>query len=177
MTSSPAGPRSFGQRLLAAFKLEADLYEEVEHDPGALAQAAGVVALAAVARGLVFMDAPGFGGLLGGIVGGFVQWFVGTALIWAVGVWWFEYTSDYPELLRTLGFASAPQLLYVIAVIPLGPIQVIVALAVAALSVAAWVIACRQALDVTTGRALFVCVLALLLSIGLGIVFGGLAAR
>ncbi len=176
MTTPSTGRRSFAQRVLAAFKLEADLYEEVEHDPGALVQAAGVVALAAIARGVGLMDVPGTGGLLGGLIGGFLGWFVGTALIWAVGVWWFEHTSDYPELLRTLGFASAPQLLYVFAVIPLGPLQVVIALLVAALSVAAWVIAVRQALDVTTGRALVVCVIAILLSLGLGIVLGGLFA-
>jgi hypothetical protein len=177
MTNGAQANRGFGERLLAAFKLEPELYEEVEHDPTALAQAAGVVALAAVARGIGFSGMPGAGGLVGGIVGGFLGWFVGTALIWAVGVWWFKHTSDYGELLRTLGFASAPQLLYVVAVIPFAPLQVLVALLVAALSVAAWVIAVRQALDVSTGRAVAVCVIAILLSLSLSIVFGGLFAR
>ena len=44
--------RSFGERLVGAIKLDATVYEEVEHTPDAMGQAAGVVALAVVARSL-----------------------------------------------------------------------------------------------------------------------------
>ena len=37
--------RSFGERLLGAIKLDATVYEEVEHTPDAVGQAAGVVVL------------------------------------------------------------------------------------------------------------------------------------
>ena len=37
-------------------------------------------------------------------------WCVATTLVWAIGVRRFHYTSSYPELLRTLGFAAAPLL-------------------------------------------------------------------
>ena len=40
--SEGRGPSSFGQRLIGAAKLDGETYEEVEHDPGALGQAAGV---------------------------------------------------------------------------------------------------------------------------------------
>jgi hypothetical protein len=87
-----------------------------------------------------------------------------------------KHTSDYKELLRTLGFASAPQLLLVAARIPgLGGI---VALVAWLWGLAAFVVAVRQALDVTTGRAVVVCILAVLVNIaciaGLVLLFGGL---
>ena len=156
-SEGPVPSRSFGERLLGALRVDATIYEEVEHTPEALGQAAAVVALAAVARGL---GVPADNGLLGGLVGGLLGWLFGTAVIWLIGVKIMKHTSDFQELLRTLGFASAPQLLYILGVIPLGPLAPLLALAVTVLGVFAWVIAVRQALDVTTGRAVAVCVLA-----------------
>lgn len=156
-SNGPVPSRSFGERLLGALRVDATIYEEVEHTPEALGQAAAVVALAAVARGL---GVPADNGLLGGLLGGFLGWLFGTAVIWLIGVKIMKHTSDFQELLRTLGFASAPQLLYILGVIPLGPLAPLLALAVTVLGVFAWVIAVRQALDVTTGRSIGICVLA-----------------
>lgn len=156
-SEGPVPSRSFGERLLGALRLDATVYEEVEHTPEALGQAAGVVALAAVARGL---GVSGDFTLIGPLIGGFVAWLIGTGLIWLVGVKILQHSSDFSELLRTLGFASAPELLYLIGVIPLGSLAPLLVFAVLILGIFAWVIAVRQALDVTTGRAVAVCVLA-----------------
>jgi hypothetical protein len=156
-SNGPVPSRSFGERLLGALRIDASVYEEVEHTPEALGQAAVVVALAAVARGL---GVPAGNGLIGGLLGGFLGWIFGAAVIWLIGVKIMKHTSDFQELLRTLGFASAPQLLYILGVIPLGPLAPLLALAVTVLGVFAWVIAVRQALDVTTGRSIGICVLA-----------------
>ncbi len=166
--------RSFVERLIGALKLDASVYEEVEHDPQALGQAAGVVALASLARGLASAGVAGAGGVFGGILAGFVGWVLGTLIIWLIGVQMFRHSSDFPELLRTLGFASAPQIALVVAILPLGPLSALIALAVLGVSIAAFVIAVRQALDVTTGRAVFVCVLALMANLSLGIIFAPL---
>jgi hypothetical protein len=87
-----------------------------------------------------------------------------------------KHSSDYKELLRTLGFASAPNTLAVLGGIPaLGGLVTLVAWL---WGLAAFVVAVRQALDVTTGRAIWVCVLAVLLNaaciIGLALLLGGL---
>ena len=166
------GPSSFGQRLIGALKLDAETYEEVEHDPGALGQAAGVIALAAVARGLWGVGVGAGAGFIGGLLSAFIGWFVAAGIIWAIGVWYLEHTSDYPELLRTLGFASAPQLLFALGLIPLGPLLGLLAFLIFGLSVAAWVIAVRQALDVSTGRAIGICLLAAIANALLVPVFG-----
>jgi hypothetical protein len=175
VTPGVEGGRSFGERLLGAIRLEADVFKEVEHDEAAMLQAAGVVVLAALARGLG-LAAVG-GGLFSGVLGGILGWFVGSALIWFVGVRWFEHESDYPEILRTLGFASAPQLLLVAGVLPIGPLRGILALVVAVWSIAAWVVAVREALDVETSRAISVCLLAFLLQVLLALAFAAIGLR
>jgi hypothetical protein len=156
-------------------RLEADVFEEVEHDETAMLQAAGVVGLASLA-GAMGLAAVG-AGVFSSLIGGIVSWFVGAGLVWFVGVRWFEHESDYPELLRTLGFASAPQLLLVAGVLPLGPLRVLLALAVWAWSIAAWVVAVRQALDVDTARAISVCLLAFVLRVLLFLAFAAIGLR
>ena len=55
-TAIPENPspvrRSFLERILGALRLDADTYEEIEHDESALGQAVGVVALAAIAAAI-----------------------------------------------------------------------------------------------------------------------------
>jgi hypothetical protein len=179
-TSTPAPPpahRSFVERLTGALRLDAATYDEIEHDPSALGQAAGVVVLAAIAAAI---GTSGQGGsAVGAILGSLAGWLLSTAFIWVVGVFWLKHTSNYQELLRTLGFASSPQIGVVLAGIPV--LGGLIALAATLWGLAAFVVAVRQALDVTTGRAVLVCVLAVLVNIaciaGLVLLFGGLLGR
>jgi hypothetical protein len=179
-TPSPDAPsavrHSFVERVIGALRLDAATYEEVEHDESALGQAAGVVALAAVAAAIGSAGQEGGGGAVGAVIGSLVGWLISAGFIWVVGVYWMNHTSDYRELLRTLGFASAPNFLAVIGGLPvLGALATLVA---GLWSLAAFVVAARQALDVTTGRAIWVCLLAVLLNaaciLGLMLLVGGL---
>lgn len=159
-TPPPTAPprRSFVERLFGALRLDAATFDEIEHDRSALGQAAGVVALGGVAASI---GAAGQGGgALFALVAAFAGWLISTGFVWVIGVFWMKHTSDYPELLRTLGFASAPQILLVLSGIPVA--GVLVGLAASLWGIAAWVVAVRQALDISTGRAVLVCVLALL---------------
>lgn len=163
--------RSFLARLRGAMLVDASVYEEVEHDHGALPQAAAVVALAAVAGAL----AQPFGvGVVRSLIEAFLGWGIGTGIVWALGVKLLGHTADYPELLRTLGFGQAPRIFLLLAVLPLGPLRGVIALAAFALSVLAWVIAARQALDVTTGRAVAICVLAFGVTVVISLMLPGL---
>lgn len=168
----PGPPRPFLERLMGALKLDASVYEEVEHDPDALPQALGVVALAAVCGGI---GSAGYGGgaILAGVFAAVIGWLVSAGVIWLVGVRLFEHTSDYGELLRTIGFAQAPQLVLVLAAIPV--FGVLVRLVVFGWGLVAYVVAVRQALDVETGRAVFVCLLAWGLVVVLTLVFSEIA--
>lgn len=173
LAEGPTGPaRPFSQRLLGALRLDASVYEEVEHDPSALGQAAGVIALGALAQGLGALGWGGIGALVGAVVMAFVSWLFSTAIVWAIGVKAMGHTSDYPELLRTLGFASAPNILLALGVLPIGPLRGILFFAVGIVTLIAWVLAARQALDVTTGRAVLVCILAVGVAMLLAVILG-----
>lgn len=159
-----ASPRSFLERVLGVIRLDAAVFDEVEHDPSAMGQAALVIALAALAQGVGGITSGGVAALIGGLMAGFLGWFLGAGIVWLVGVKVYEHTSDYGELLRTIGFASAPQLLLVLGVLPLGPLRALLHLGVAVLLVVVYVVAVRQALDVSTGRAIWVCGVAVLIN-------------
>ncbi len=172
--------RSFSERLVGALRLDAATFEEVERDEEALGQAAGVTALAAIAQALGAGDAPSVAALLTGIVGmvilGYMGWITSTAIIWLIGVKLMGAESTFPRLLRALGFAAAPKILFLVGVVPLGPLRNALGFAVLVLTLVALVIAVRQALDTTTGRAVLVCILGFLtsfvLAAGLGALVG-----
>ena len=178
-TAIPEAPsparHSFVERVIGALRLDAATYEEVEHDETSLGQAAGVVVLAALAAAIGAASRGG-GGAVGAVFGSLIGWLVSTAFIWVIGVYWMKHSSDYKELLRTLGFASAPNVVAVLGIVPL--LGGLATFAAFFWSLAAFVVAVRQALDVTTGRALWVCVLAVLLNaaciFGLVLLLGGL---
>ncbi len=136
-----------GSRLLRAARLDAKLFEEVEHDTQATAQAAGVVVLSALAAG-AGSGARGFGELLLGTAAALVSWFVWAYLAYWIGTRLLpEPTTraSHGELLRTVGFASAPGLIRVLGVV--APLRGLVFLAAAVWMLVATVIAVRQALD------------------------------
>ena len=171
-----AGRRSFPERLLGALRLDSAVFDEIEHDRGSLGQAAAVVALGGAATALG--AGAGLGGAVGAVLGALLGWAVAVGFVWLVGVFVLKHTSDYPELLRTLGFASAPQMLLVLrGVAFLGPL---IGVAAFLWGIAAWVVAVRQALDVGTGRAVAVCVIAVLVygacMFGLIVALGGAIA-
>lgn len=170
--------RSFGERLFGALKLDATVYEEVEHDTSAMGQAAAVVLLASIAQGAGAFQEAGTSGALASVIGSFLGWAIGAGIVWVIGVKIMNCTSDYGELLRTLGFATAPGILAALGVLPLGDAAWILGLAIFVLSVIAAVIAVRQALDVSTGRAVVVCIIAnlvpLALVLGIGLVLLGI---
>src|SRR5438876_43794 len=171
---------NFVMRLIGAAALDTAIYEEVEADRSATGQALAVVVLSSLAAGI---GARGLGGTsLANIA--FIT--VVTLLAWAAwALLTFEIGGrlmpepqtrvDVGELLRTIGFASAPGMLRVFGVLPGVTIP---AFAVTAIwMLAATIVAVRQALDYTsTGRAIAVCALgwalAIAFAIGIGLVFG-----
>lgn len=146
-----ATQRSLTERMVAAAKLDVGLYEEVEADQNATGQAATVVVIVAVAQAI---GAAGVGlfGVVVAIAGAFFGWLVWAGITYLVGDKLLGGTATWGELLRTLGFAQAPGVLYILGLIPL--LGGVVRLAVAIWILIAGVIAIRQALDFGTGRAL-----------------------
>jgi hypothetical protein len=99
------------QRVIGALKLDSATYEEVEHDPAALQQAAILVGVAAVVSGLISagLHTDNFiTSLLGQLVSTFVGWLVWAFVMWLIGTKLFGAQADVPEMLRVTGFAYAP---------------------------------------------------------------------
>ena len=148
-------------RMFRAAKLDAQLYEEVEADRDATVQAMTVVVLAAVAAGIGSLGSGSALAIVSGTIVALVSWLVWAFLTYFIGTRLLpetETSADYGELLRTIGFASAPGLIRVFGIIPgLGvPLFLIAGIWM----LVAMVIAVRQALDYTsTLRAVGVCLI------------------
>jgi hypothetical protein len=166
-------PSSFTERMIGAAMLNVAIYEEVEHDESATGQAAVVVVLAAIASA-IGSAGEGVGGALAGLVSALVGWLLWAGVTYFVGTRLFGGTATWGELLRTLGFAQAPRLLMVAAIVPI--LGVLVALVVAIWSIVAAVIAVRQALDVDTAKAIFTILVSIvvvfIIMIPFAIIFG-----
>jgi len=151
--------RSFLHRMWHASLLRADVYEEIEADRSATGQAFVVVVLSGVAMGIGAIPNSGAAGILWQTAVDIAFWLVWAWLTCFIGTRWLpaaDTRADLGELLRTVGFASAPGILRVAMLLPgLG-------LAVFAFAklwmLVAMVVAVRQALDYrSTARALAVC--------------------
>jgi hypothetical protein len=148
--------RSMTDRMKGAAMLDIPTYEEVEADESATGQAAGVVAIAAVCSALGGWNA-GIGGILGGLIGALLGWLLWAGITYVIGEKVFGGTATWGELLRTLGFAQSPGVFYILAFIPL--LGWLVRIAVGIWILIAGIIAIRQALDFTTGKAVLTAVL------------------
>ena len=76
---------SFTDRIIRAAKLDANLYEEVEADKGALRQAMGVVVLSSIAAGIGSFERAGVGGTITGTIAALVGWYVWAYITYFVG--------------------------------------------------------------------------------------------
>ena len=152
---------SMVDRMVRAAKLDAQLYEEVEADKGALGQAMAVVVLASVAGGVGSGRLGGLSGILIGTLGTLIAWFIWAALTYFIGTKILPESTtraDVGELLRTTGFSSSPGLIRVLGLVP--GITGIVFLVSGIWMLIAMIIAVRQALDYrSTFRAVGVCVI------------------
>ena len=152
---------SIQDRMIRAAKLDAQLYEEVEADRGAMGQATAVVILSAVAAGIGNLAAGGVVGILVLSVAALVGWYIWAFLTYMIGTRLLPEPAtraDLGELLRTLGFASAPGLIRVLGIVP--GLTDLVFMVAAVWMLIAMVIAVRQALDYeSTPRAVGVCLI------------------
>ena len=137
----------FINRIVRACKLDISLYEEVEADKSATFQAALVVVLSSLAAGVGALSLGASNFLMAPILS-LISWYVWAYLIYLIGAKLFPEANtkaDHGQLLRTIGFSSAPGLIRVFGFTPdlftitvfIGGIWMLIAM----------VIAVRQALD------------------------------
>ena len=152
---------SIQERMIRAAKLDVELYEEVEADRGAMGQAMTVVVLSGVAAGIGNFANGGLLGTVTGTIGALVGWYIWAFLTYFIGTRFLsepQTSADHGELLRTIGFSSAPGLIRVLGIIP--GFTVFIFSVAGIWMLVAMVIAVRQALDYkSTWRAIGVCVI------------------
>jgi hypothetical protein len=164
----------FVEGMVGAATLDTRVYEEVEHDQNATAQAAGVVALVAIASAIGSYGMGGMYGAIGSIVAAFVGWVIWSAVTLVIGTKIFDGTADMGEMLRTLGFAQAVGVIKLLGIIPI--LGWIASIAAGIWMLVCGVVAVRQALDFTTGKAIGTVVLGWLAMFFLTVLIGGLMA-
>jgi hypothetical protein len=107
-------------RVIGVFKLDVDVFEEIEHDPEATIQAAmivGIVALmGAIGSGIgaILGDGSFVGSFFSSLAWAFIGWFLWSAVTYYVGTSLFNGQATIDEMLRVIGFAYAPQILAII---------------------------------------------------------------
>jgi hypothetical protein len=173
-------------RVVRAAMLDVDLYEEVEADTTLTQEALMVVILVSIASGVGSFLAGVIGGDFGtavlglilGVVMGVLGYYIWAYVTYFVGTNLFEGTADVGEMLRTLGYASGPRVLGILAFIPcLGPLAGLVG---ALWALVTGVVAVRQALDFDTGKAILTViigwVIVFIITIVVSVVLGAGAA-
>ena len=154
----------FVNRIIRACKLDVSLYEEVESDKSATFQAALVVVLSSLAAGVGALSLGASNFLMAPILS-LISWYIWAYLIYLIGVKIFpepETKSDHGELLRTIGFSSAPGLIRVFGFTP--ELMSITYIGAGIWMLIAMVIAVRQALDYkSTWRAIGVVIIGFLI--------------
>lgn len=144
------------ERMLRAARIDAGLYEEVEGDRSLTAQALLVVVLSSVGAGIGL--GAGIAPLILSVVVSVLSWY-----LWAFLTYWIgtrllpepKTSADHGELLRVLGYASAPGILRVLGVIPF--LRGLVFLVAAVWMLIAGIVAVKHALDyASTARAVLV---------------------
>lgn len=151
--------KSLPGRMIRAARLEGELYREVAVDPLAMRQAILVVLAAGLLSGL------------GGVTGGFevvltsvmlapFGWLITSFLAYVIGRRVLGVPgANLEALARALGFAHAPALIGVLAVIP--TVGLGIALILICWRIAAMTIAIRASLGVGTGPAAMILVLSM----------------
>ena len=183
--SAPIQPKtvstSLFDRMIRAARLETSIYEEVETDTTATAQALIVVMLSSICSGIgtaVHRALTGRGsigiGLFGGLFSALIVWFAWSFITYFVGKKVFGGKASYGELLRTIGFANSPGVLLIFSFIPI--LGGLLSFAVWVWNLVAMVTAVRQALDFSTGKAVLTCIFGWIVALVLSVIIGALIA-
>jgi hypothetical protein len=162
--------------LIGAAALDPAVYEEVESDPRALPQAFAIVIASSLAAGIGARGVADVttSGILFYSAVALVSWAAWALMTYEIGARLMpepQTRVDLGQLLRTIGFASTPGLLRVLGVMPAVAIPVFVVTSVWMLL--AMIVAVRHALDYrSTGPAVAVCALGLVLALAIAFVLG-----
>ncbi len=149
------------ERMVGAMKADVATFEEIERDPTALGQAVTVIVIAGVASMIGNIFRAGVAAGIMTLIISLIGYAVWSVLVVVIGTKLMpEPTTkaDFSEAFRVIGFAAAPGVFNVLAIIPfLGPL---ISLVIGCWMLVIMVIAVRSVLDYSnTGRAIIVCLI------------------
>jgi hypothetical protein len=150
--------------MRGAAMLDIATYEEVEHDDNLTTQAAMVVLIAAVARGIGGFN-QGENGIIVGVVAALFSWLVWAGITYLIGDKLLKGTATWGELLRTLGYAQAPAVLLIFGFVPV--LGNVLGAVVGIWLLVTGIVAIRQALDFDTGKAVLTAFLGWLVAVAI----------
>jgi len=160
--------RSIVDRMKGAAMLDVATYEEVEHDNDATGQAAVVVVIVAIctAIGAVWRGGPS---IIAGPISAVLGWLLWSAVTYVIGDKLLGGTATWGELLRTI--AQSPGVLMIFGIIPIlgGLVRAVVMIWL----LASGIVAIRQALDFSTGKAILTAFLGWIAIVALAFLTGG----
>jgi len=149
-------------RMIGAMQADVKTLTEIENDPSAFGQAVTVIVIAGVASLIGNIFRVGIGGGIFALVASLAEYALFSLLVFLIGTKIMPEPAtkaDFNETFRVVGFAAAPGVLNVLAIVPyLGPL---ISLLIGIWSLVIGVIAVREVLDYSnTGRAIIVCLIA-----------------
>lgn len=157
------------ERMLRAARLDAGLIDDLESDPGSLRQAFLAAAIVAVTGGLGAALSTQFVVLPLMAIAWLAAWLLTVALVWVLGTRLLAEPATHAEfgdVVRALGFAAAPGVLHLLAVLPV--VGRLASPAANVWTLAAAVVLLRRVLSYAGwGRALAVVVIAWAIAGGL----------
>jgi len=153
---------SFVDRIIGALRLDPATYEEVEHDSNATGQAVAIVAIVAILSGIGAVNR-GSGAIIAGVILALISWVIYTFAVYIVGTTILkspETSATFEQVLRPLGFSYVPSAFAVLSGVP--AVGWLISLLATIWAIVASVIAIRQSLEVTTGRAVAIAIVAVI---------------
>lgn len=149
-------------RMVGAMKADVSTLTEIENDPAAFGQAITVIVIAGIASLIGNIFRAGIGAGIFGLVSSVISYLLFALFVYLIGVKVMPEPStkaDFNETFRVLGFAAAPGVFNVLAIIPV--LGILVSFVIWIWSLVIGVIAIREVLDYSnTGRAIIVAVIA-----------------
>ena len=149
-------------RMVGAMKADVATLTEIENDPAAFGQAMTVIVIAGIASLIGNIFRAGIGSGIFGLASSVIFYLLFSLFIYLIGVKVMPEPStkaDFHETFRVVGFAAAPGVFNVLAIIPI--LGILVSFVIWVWSLVIAVIAIREVLDYSnTGRAIIVAVIA-----------------
>ncbi|MFO7695998.1 MAG: YIP1 family protein [Anaerolineae bacterium] len=151
-------------RLTRMIKMDHTVYDEIAADEDATIEAAIIVAITALLSALGTLFISNFGGFLGTLIRQIlVGWVLWSAIVWFVGSRLFAGNGTFWNVLRVLGYVTAP--------LVLGIIPIVGGLVGGILSLVLAFFAIRETMDLTTEKTVLTIIIGWAINLVIGLIF------